>query len=580
MSRKEKLPKRNIPRGTKDKSNENKFSPLQAREDSSSRRDADGDVQMHQSEGDAVEPHKRREKHRQGYSLKQRATTTRIRNCGDKDYYGVLGLERTCDARDVRQAYRTLALLIHPDHNKYDDAEIAFKKVGQAYQVLSNSQERAAFDKQHDRYENKGSIDPHDLFGEEFADNASGDESSEVHSTDEEDGLETPDHAVLEVYSEATTYVNEYLAAKDTSVVHEMRERINDLNWRIKEENRKHSRHENDFLIKLDLLTGVRDEYNKATDMVQDRNASGRQLETLRRIESQFENARKGYGYPETWKLPSTVGNGDSDNNQAPGQTNGERRILGYLPHVDSQRTIFFVESQPNGIGMKRSQDIGYDATRSYLELPESQKKDARYSQSRYGKSQRGNYDQILGWDCRVPSNMSPSDWEYRRALPPSYGLVRFHNGSADILSRTALRNVLGREAADREINNFYEQRNMTPPWAQMPSRGQLPGRSYAKIQGPSVAGSAINGQQGIEPTVRFKRSKKSRHPGGSQGDENQQASPSVGERGGEGQGTIDTIQAVMEANRLQMQAITDALAQLTSQLAIMDQTKSSLPGQ
>lgn len=127
MSRKEKLPKRNVPRGTKDKSNENKFSPLQAREDSSSRRDADGDVQMHQSEGDAAEPQKHREKHRQGYSLKQRAATTRIRNCGDKDYYGVLGLERTCDARDVRQAYRTLALLIHPDHNKYDDAEIAFK---------------------------------------------------------------------------------------------------------------------------------------------------------------------------------------------------------------------------------------------------------------------------------------------------------------------------------------------------------------------------------------------------------------------------------------------------------------------
>ncbi|BCR98238.1 uncharacterized protein AKAW2_31557S [Aspergillus luchuensis] len=579
MSRKEKLPKRNVPRGTKDKTNENKFSPLQATEVSSSRRDADGDVQMHQSEEDAVEPHKRRGKHRQGYSLKQRATTTRIRNCGDKDYYGVLGLERTCDARDVRQAYRTLALLIHPDHNKYDDAEIAFKKVGQAYQVLSNSQERAAFDKQHDRYENKGSIDPHDLFGEEFADNASGDESSEAHSADEEDGPETPDHAVLEVYSEATTYVNIYLAAKDTSVVHEMREKINDLNRRIKEENRKHSRPENDFLIKIDLLTGVRNEYNKATDMVQDGTASGNQSETLRRIVSQFENARKGYGYPETWKLPSAIGNGDSNNNQRPGKTNDARRILGYLPHVDSQRTIFFVESQPNGIAMKRSQDIGYDATRLYLELPESQKKDVRYSQSRYGKDQRGNYDQILGWDCRVPSNMSPSDWEYRRALPPSYGLVRFHNGSADILSRTALRNVLGREAADREINTFYEQRNMAPPWAQMPSRGRLPGRSYAKIQGPSVADSAINGQQGIEPTVRVKRSKKSRYTGGSQGDENQQASSSVGERGGEGQGTTDTIQAVMETNRLQMQAITDALAQLTSRLAIMDQARNTLPG-
>ncbi|GLA18169.1 hypothetical protein AnigIFM62618_005324 [Aspergillus niger] len=374
-------------------------------------------------------------------------------------------------------------MMTQKSHLKIITDKSTRQEIGQAYQVLSNSQEQAAFDKQHDCYENKGSIDPHDLFGEEFADNASGDESSEAHSADEEDGPETPDHAVLEVYSEATIYVNEYLAAKDTSVVHEMREKINNLNRRIKEENRKHSRPENDFLIKIDLLTSVRNEYNKATNMVQDGTASGKQSETLHRIMSQFKNARKGYGYPETWKLPSAISNSDSNNNQGPGKTNNTHRILGYLPHVGSQRTIFFIESQSNGIAMKRSQDIGYDVIRLYLELPESQKKD------------------ILGWDCRVPSNMSPSDWEYRRALPPSYGLVRFHNGSADILSRTALRNVLGREAADREINTFYEQCNMALLWAQMPSRGRLPGRSYAKIQGPSVADSAINGQQGIEPT-------------------------------------------------------------------------------
>ncbi|GCB25857.1 DnaJ homolog subfamily B member 12 [Aspergillus awamori] len=334
MSGNKQTPKKSVRKGTKGKSKENKFSPLQDMEDSPSSRDADGDVQMHQSEGAATGPERRREKHRQGYSLKQRATTTRIRKCGDKDYYGVLGLERTCDGRDVRQAYRALALLTHPDHNKYDDAEIAFKKVGQAYQVLSNPQERAAFDRQHDRYENKGRIDPHDLYGEEFTDNASGDESSEGYPADEEDEPKIPDHAVVEVYSEATIYVNEYLAAKDT-------------------------RPENESLIKIDLLTGVRDEYHKAAELVQDGAASGPQSETLRRIESQFENARKGYGYPETWKLPSAIGNGDGSNNGGPGETNHERRILGYVPHVDSQRTVFIVESQPNGIAMKRSQDIG-----------------------------------------------------------------------------------------------------------------------------------------------------------------------------------------------------------------------------
>ncbi|GCB28298.1 hypothetical protein AAWM_11183 [Aspergillus awamori] len=490
MGRKEKLPKRNVPRGTKDKSNENKFSPLQAREDSSSRRDADGDVQMHQSEEDAVEPQKRREKHRQGYSLKQRATTTRIRNCGDKDYYGVLGLERTCDARDIITD------------------KSARQEVGQAYQVLSNSQERAALINSMTVMRTKeasihmtssGRSSRTMLRGTSLA------RLTQLMKKMDQRPLTTPFWKFTLKLLPMSMNISQQRHVRRPRDA----EKINDLNRRIKEENRKHSRPENDFLIKIDLLTGVRNEYNKATDMVQDGTASGKQSETLRRIVSQFENARKGYGYPETWKLPSAIGNGDSNDNQGPGKTNDARRILGYLPHVDSQRTIFFVESQPNGIAMKRSQDIGYDATRLYLELPESQKKDVRYSQSRYGKDQRGNYDQILGWDCRVPSNMSPSDWEYRRALPPSYGLVRFHNGSADILSRTALRNVLGREAADREINTFYEQRNMAPPWAQMPSRGRLPGRSYAKIQGPSVADSAINGQQGIEPTVRVKRSKR-----------------------------------------------------------------------
>lgn len=61
------------------------------------------------------------------YTLPQRKTTTRIRQCDEHDYYGILGLKQGCSLGDVRKAYRDLALRTHPDQNKFKDAETAFK---------------------------------------------------------------------------------------------------------------------------------------------------------------------------------------------------------------------------------------------------------------------------------------------------------------------------------------------------------------------------------------------------------------------------------------------------------------------
>ena len=63
-----------------------------------------------------------------------------------KDYYEVLGLARTADQSQIKQAYRKLALKFHPDKNKAEDAEERFKEIGEAYEVLSDEDKKAAYE--------------------------------------------------------------------------------------------------------------------------------------------------------------------------------------------------------------------------------------------------------------------------------------------------------------------------------------------------------------------------------------------------------------------------------------------------
>ena len=63
-----------------------------------------------------------------------------------KDYYNVLGVAQTAGQDDIKKAYRKLALKLHPDKNKADDAEEKFKELGEAYEVLSDVLKRAEFD--------------------------------------------------------------------------------------------------------------------------------------------------------------------------------------------------------------------------------------------------------------------------------------------------------------------------------------------------------------------------------------------------------------------------------------------------
>ena len=65
-----------------------------------------------------------------------------------RDYYEILGVERTVDAAGLKAAYRKLAMQHHPDRNDgCEEASARFKEVSEAYAVLSDAQKRAAYDR-------------------------------------------------------------------------------------------------------------------------------------------------------------------------------------------------------------------------------------------------------------------------------------------------------------------------------------------------------------------------------------------------------------------------------------------------
>jgi molecular chaperone DnaJ len=64
-----------------------------------------------------------------------------------RDYYEVLGIPRGASAEDIKKAFRKLAFEYHPDRNPNDGAADKFKEVNEAYEVLSDADKRAAYDR-------------------------------------------------------------------------------------------------------------------------------------------------------------------------------------------------------------------------------------------------------------------------------------------------------------------------------------------------------------------------------------------------------------------------------------------------
>lgn len=75
-----------------------------------------------------------------------------------RDYYEILGVDKSASATEIKKAYRKLALKYHPDKNPDDaEAETKFKEAAEAYEVLSNADKKARYDQfGHQAFEGAG----------------------------------------------------------------------------------------------------------------------------------------------------------------------------------------------------------------------------------------------------------------------------------------------------------------------------------------------------------------------------------------------------------------------------------------
>ena len=85
-----------------------------------------------------------------------------------KDYYKIMGVSRGATQDEVKRAYRKLARKYHPDVSKEPNAELKFKEVGEANEVLSDPEKRAAYDQLGSNWKSRQDFHPPPGWGTGF----------------------------------------------------------------------------------------------------------------------------------------------------------------------------------------------------------------------------------------------------------------------------------------------------------------------------------------------------------------------------------------------------------------------------
>jgi DnaJ homolog subfamily C member 3 len=98
-----------------------------------------------------------------------RESEVALKQSKEKNYYKILGVPRTATTKEIKKAYREMALKWHPDKNadNKEEAEKRFQDIGEAYEVLSDKELKAKYDRGEQVFENQGG-GPHHTNANQF----------------------------------------------------------------------------------------------------------------------------------------------------------------------------------------------------------------------------------------------------------------------------------------------------------------------------------------------------------------------------------------------------------------------------
>lgn len=98
------------------------------------------------------------DEHKKTAQQKVREAQVALKQSKEKNYYKTLGLARTASAKEIKKNYRELALKWHPDKNpdNKEEAEKKFQEISEAYEVLSDKELKAKYDRGEEVFENQG----------------------------------------------------------------------------------------------------------------------------------------------------------------------------------------------------------------------------------------------------------------------------------------------------------------------------------------------------------------------------------------------------------------------------------------